>query len=601
MLGAKSCSARAGLWLMVAVASLLTLVSGARAQTQVFAQAPSASGGWHKSSWYAPDGLDSDEYAWDSFSIAGGAAVTQVRWRGCYSYGGVAGMQRSPVYAFSVSIYRSIAGNSQPDMGAGGRLVRYTVDGNCGETPAGSAGNTDMYDYQFTLPAPFQAAAGAVYWVQIEASQGLTPSYGWPPDWAVAQGSGGNGSYFRRITGGTFQVMTGDLAFSLWTADAPTVSITASASPSNGGTVTGAGPYPLNSTVVLDAVPAAGFGFVNWTVGGAPVSGNAHYTFTATANRTLVAHFAPSCTLTTASLPAYGGSTSGGGTYVGGTSRTVTATAAHGFVFTGWSDGSADAVHTFTLGSDLWLTAFFQPDALFTMFDFDNAPAMTGLPIALTVGGLTANLSATGYGFSVQSAGVFGFTPAGFGGLALAPSSVFAADLVAQFDAPLTEFSLLYSPQELGCDNSATMRATAFDGAVQVATATATVPAPGTWPTGTLAVAAPGGARFNRVVVHYDSRPPTCQDWGPIFMADNMLVKRAPLPPCPADLGTQGGVQGSDRVLDNNDFVVFIDLFFAGLPAADVGAQGGVHGSDGAFDNNDFVVFIDLFFAGCPA
>jgi hypothetical protein len=34
---------------------------------------------------------------------------------------------------------------------------------------------------------------------------------------------------------------------------------------------------------------------------------------------------------------------------------------------------------------------------------------------------------------------------------------------------------------------------------------------------------------FNHVVVHYDAKPPTCQDWGPIFMADNMNV--TPMPP----------------------------------------------------------------------
>ncbi|HZW06235.1 MAG TPA: GC-type dockerin domain-anchored protein [Phycisphaerales bacterium] len=71
-------------------------------------------------------------------------------------------------------------------------------------------------------------------------------------------------------------------------------------------------------------------------------------------------------------------------------------------------------------------------------------------------------------------------------------------------------------------------------------------------------------------------------------------------PACAADVGAQGGVEGSDGVLDNNDFVVFISLFFGHDPRADVGAQGGVPGSDGAWDNNDFVVFIDLFFAGCP-
>jgi uncharacterized membrane protein len=70
-------------------------------------------------------------------------------------------------------------------------------------------------------------------------------------------------------------------------------------------------------------------------------------------------------------------------------------------------------------------------------------------------------------------------------------------------------------------------------------------------------------------------------------------------PNCPADIGITGGVPGSDGVLDNNDFVVFIDYFFNQNPTADVGSVGGVPGSDGQFDNNDFIVFIDQFFAGC--
>jgi hypothetical protein len=68
---------------------------------------------------------------------------------------------------------------------------------------------------------------------------------------------------------------------------------------------------------------------------------------------------------------------------------------------------------------------------------------------------------------------------------------------------------------------------------------------------------------------------------------------------CKADLGGQGGVPGPDGVLNNNDFVVFIDYFFTQDARADVGSQGGVAGFDGQFNNNDFIVFIDLFFAGC--
>jgi hypothetical protein len=69
----------------------------------------------------------------------------------------------------------------------------------------------------------------------------------------------------------------------------------------------------------------------------------------------------------------------------------------------------------------------------------------------------------------------------------------------------------------------------------------------------------------------------------------------------PADLGGTGGVAAAcgDGVLDNNDFVVFIDYFFSGSHYADVGSAGGVAGSDGQFNNNDFVVFIDQFFSGC--
>lgn len=68
---------------------------------------------------------------------------------------------------------------------------------------------------------------------------------------------------------------------------------------------------------------------------------------------------------------------------------------------------------------------------------------------------------------------------------------------------------------------------------------------------------------------------------------------------CAADIGSAGGVAGSDGTLDNNDFVVFIDAFFSMSPMADVGSVGGVAGGDGAWDNNDFVVFVDWYFAGC--
>jgi hypothetical protein len=68
----------------------------------------------------------------------------------------------------------------------------------------------------------------------------------------------------------------------------------------------------------------------------------------------------------------------------------------------------------------------------------------------------------------------------------------------------------------------------------------------------------------------------------------------------PADVGSQGGVPGPDGLLNNNDFVVFIDMFFNHDAGADLGQQGGIPGADSAWDNNDWVVFINYFFDGCP-
>ncbi|MFT3686802.1 MAG: GC-type dockerin domain-anchored protein [Phycisphaerales bacterium] len=64
----------------------------------------------------------------------------------------------------------------------------------------------------------------------------------------------------------------------------------------------------------------------------------------------------------------------------------------------------------------------------------------------------------------------------------------------------------------------------------------------------------------------------------------------------PADLGMAGGVVGHDRLLNNNDFIAFITLFFANDPRADMGMAGGVPGSDSLWNNNDFIAFISYFF-----
>ena len=68
------------------------------------------------------------------------------------------------------------------------------------------------------------------------------------------------------------------------------------------------------------------------------------------------------------------------------------------------------------------------------------------------------------------------------------------------------------------------------------------------------------------------------------------------------DRASAGGIPGSDGLLTNDDFIVFIDQFFAADARADIGSVGAEKLPDGRFDNNDFIVFIGLFFdyPTCP-
>ncbi len=87
--------------------------------------------------------------------------------------------------------------------------------------------------------------------------------------------------------------------------------------------------------------------------------------------------------------------------------------------------------------------------------------------------------------------------------------------------------------------------------------------------------------------------------WGrstPTLMDTAATLARA----CKPDLGQQGGLLGADGLLNNNDFIVFIDLFFTQSPLADFGSQGGIAGPDGQLNNNDFIAYIDAYFAACP-
>ena len=73
----------------------------------------------------------------------------------------------------------------------------------------------------------------------------------------------------------------------------PHGSVGITAAPFNSGTLSGDGVYTNGANVTVVATALPGFGFVNWTDNGLPVSSSVSYRFTAAANRALVANFAP--------------------------------------------------------------------------------------------------------------------------------------------------------------------------------------------------------------------------------------------------------------------------------------------------------------------
>ena len=144
-----------------------------------------------------------------------------------------------------------------------------------------------------------------------------------------------------------------------------TYTISASANPANGGTVSGGGNYNHGQSVTLKASPAEGYTFVGWKEGNSTVSSTATYTFTANKNRTLVAEFEINTyTISASANPANGGTVSGGGDYNHGQSVTLKATPAEGYTFVGWKEGnstvSSTATYTFTANKNRTLVAEFE-------------------------------------------------------------------------------------------------------------------------------------------------------------------------------------------------------------------------------------------------
>ena len=174
-----------------------------------------------------------------------------------------------------------------------------------------------------------------------------------------------NGNVVSTNRNYTFIVTSDRTLVANFTAQPQNYTISVSANPSNGGSVTGGGTYQQGQSCTVTATPNTGYTFLRWTENGNQVSTNASYTFTVTGNRTLVAQFAQQqFTITAIADPSqWAGGVEGGGTYTYGQSCTLIATPCVPYIFVNWTkDGvqvSTNTTYTFTVTESATYVAHF--------------------------------------------------------------------------------------------------------------------------------------------------------------------------------------------------------------------------------------------------
>ena len=154
--------------------------------------------------------------------------------------------------------------------------------------------------------------------------------------------------------------VTGNMSFTATFTETGTTmfNVTANVSPAGAGTVNGTGPFPAGASTILEAVANPGYTFSHWQDG----STTNPRTVTVTGDMSFTAYFTQnSYIITVVASPTNGGTVDGGGSYHYGDYANLTALAASGYEFQGWSDGSTANPHPVMVTGNATYTATFSP------------------------------------------------------------------------------------------------------------------------------------------------------------------------------------------------------------------------------------------------
>ena len=277
-------------------------------------------------------------------------------------------------YSFTVTGDRTLVANFNPKS--------YTISASVNPEESGTVAGTGIYDFNETAELTATPATGYDF-------------VNWTDDGTEVST---NAVFSFTVAGDRTLVANFELQ---------SLTVAATANPTDGGTIAGAGAYNYGSTAELTATTATGYNFVNWTDDGTEVSTDAVYSFTVTTDITLVANFElQSLTVTASANPTEGGTVTGDGIYDYGSTVELTATTATDYNFVNWTeDGtevSTDATYSFTVTGDRTLVANFelQRFTIFAIASPDEGNTTTGYgtyDINSTVE-LTA-IATTGYNF----------------------------------------------------------------------------------------------------------------------------------------------------------------------------------------------------------